>query len=142
MATRYERYNEITFDAYCKAAVDKAILKERLRKGGKGQREQPLSSLLEKDIPSVSMDELEQERSESAGLTFQICGELISVKDLKLGQALFCLLPRERAIILLRYFRDMKDVQIAQCLGMTRATVQRKRKRAEVKLRVLLEAGP
>lgn len=43
MATRYERYNEITFDAYCKAAVDKAILKERLKKAARGQPEQSWS---------------------------------------------------------------------------------------------------
>ena len=140
MATRYERYNEITFDAYCKAAVDKAILKERLKKAGKGQREQPLSSLTEKDIPAVPMDKSEQSRLEDTALTFQVSGEIITVKGVKLGQAIACLLPKERSIILLRYFRGMRDGEIAQRLNMARATVQRKRKKAEAKLRLFLEA--
>lgn len=140
MATRYERYNEITFDAYCKSAVDKAILKERLKKAGKGQREQPLSSLMEKDIPAVPMDKSEQGCLEDTELTFQVSSEIITVKGVKLGQAIACLLPRERAIILLRYFRGMRDGEIAQRLNMARATVQRKRKKAEAKLRLFLEA--
>lgn len=142
MATRYERYNEITFDAYCKAAVDKAILKERLKKAARGQKEQSLSMLTGEDLPAVSLEELEQGFSESAGQSFRVLDEVIQVNDLKLGPALSCLLPQERAIILLRYFRDMRDGKIASRLGMAHSTVHRKRKRAEAKLRMLLEAGP
>lgn len=142
MATRYERYNEITFDAYCKAAVDKAILKERLKKAARGQREQSLSALTGEDLPTASLDELEQSTSERVGQSFRVLDEIIQVKDLKLGQALSCLLPQERAIILLRYFRGMRDGKIASRLSMANSTVHRKRKKAEAKLRILLEAGP
>ena len=43
MTTRYEAYNEMTFEAYCKTAISRSVLKERLRKAEQGKREQPLS---------------------------------------------------------------------------------------------------
>lgn len=98
--------------------------------------------LTEEDLPAVSLDELEQGFSESGGQSFRVLDEIIQVNDLKLGQALSCLLPQEWAIILLRYFCDMQDGKIASRLGMAHSTVHRKRKRAEAKLRRLLETGP
>ena len=33
---RYEDYNEMLYEAYCKAAIDNAILKERMKKAAHG----------------------------------------------------------------------------------------------------------
>ena len=49
MDERYERFNEITFEAYCKAAIDKAVLKERQRKAARAEKEIPFSALTDID---------------------------------------------------------------------------------------------
>ncbi|ETK32474.1 SigE family RNA polymerase sigma factor [Microbispora sp. ATCC PTA-5024] len=51
-------------------------------------------------------------------------------------QALACLPPRQRAVIVLRYFADLGDAEIAEILGCTPATVRSQASRALARLRV------
>ncbi|MBE3009875.1 SigE family RNA polymerase sigma factor [Microbispora sp. NEAU-D428] len=51
-------------------------------------------------------------------------------------QALTCLPPKQRAVIVLRYFADLGDVQIAEILGCSVATVRSQASRALARLRV------
>lgn len=142
MATRYERFNEITFEAYCRAAIDKSTLKERLKKAARTQWEKPFSAFPDAAVQAFALEDTEINRIETESMTFQILGEKIQVNDAKLGQALLSLLPREREIIMLRYFVCLKDTEIARRLTMSRATVQRRRKKAEMKLRMFMEDSP
>ena len=41
MNERFERYNEITFEAYCKAAIDNAIHRGVRKKERRAEREPP-----------------------------------------------------------------------------------------------------
>ena len=43
--SRFEIFNEIMFEAYCKKAVRNATKKERQKKSKRGQMEQSLSTL-------------------------------------------------------------------------------------------------
>ena len=43
MNERFERYNEITFEAYCKAAIDNAIHRGVRKKERRAEREPPLT---------------------------------------------------------------------------------------------------
>lgn len=79
---------------------------------------------------------------EDKAMYLLIHGEKIPVGDLKMGHALTFLVPKEREIIMLYYFVCLKDEEIAKKLSMRRATVQRWRKKAEHKLRKLLESEP
>ena len=45
--SRYERFNEITFEAYCKAAINNAVLKVRQRRAQREKREVLLSDFPE-----------------------------------------------------------------------------------------------
>ena len=47
MGTQYEQFNELTFEAYIKSAIDKAVLKGRARQAARHERERPLSMLSE-----------------------------------------------------------------------------------------------
>ena len=40
---RFERYNEITFEAYCKAAIDNAVHRGVRKKERRAEREPPLT---------------------------------------------------------------------------------------------------
>ncbi len=42
---RYERFNEITFEAYCKKAIDRAILKVRQRQAARSKRTSAVFSM-------------------------------------------------------------------------------------------------
>ena len=42
MTTRYEAFNEVTFEAYIKSAIDKAILKERMKKAARASGSGPI----------------------------------------------------------------------------------------------------
>jgi len=47
--------------------------------------------------------------------------------------------PRQRAVIVLRYYEDLPDREIARLLGCTQATVRSQAKRGLAKLREAIE---
>ena len=137
---RYEDYNEMLYEAYCKAAIDNAILKARQKKAAHGQRMFSLSNLSDAELLSLA-DEWEPELPDES-FTYHIREQTIQIKDQKLGQALSSLLPRDREIILLYYFLGLRDEAVAKRLNMSRATVQRRREKAQKKLKTILEESP
>ena len=88
---RYEDYNEMLYEAYCKAAIDNAILKARQKKAAHGQLVASLSDLSDADLLSLA-DKWEPELPDDF-FTYHIQGQTIQIKDQKLGQALSSLLP-------------------------------------------------
>ena len=134
---RYEDYNEMLYEAYCKAAIDNAIRKARLKKAAHGQLVSSLSDLSDADLLTLA-DGWEPELPDDF-FTYHIRGQTIQIKDQKLGQALSGLLPRDREIILLYYFLGLRDEAVAKRLNMSRATVQRRREKAQKKLKTILE---
>lgn len=44
MDARYEQFNELSFEAYIKSAIDKSVLKARIRKAARQEKEQPIST--------------------------------------------------------------------------------------------------
>ena len=137
MANRFEQYNEKTFEAYCKTSIDNAVLKERRRKTMRSQWEQSFSALPDELIASFVDKSADFEPEEYQ--VFIVRGKEISVYHSGLAQALSLLMPRDREIVLLYYFLDMNDEEIACHIGATRATVQRRRNRATNRLKQLLE---
>lgn len=138
MTNRYESFNEMMFEAYCKTVIDNAVLKERMRKARRSQREQSLAVLSDAVFYALSREEPECDPVEET-LIFHVRERAISVCHRELGQALLHLLPRDREIVLLYYFEDMKDEEIARVIAVGRATVQRRRNAAIKKLKSLLE---
>ena len=57
--------------------------------------------------------------------------------NLALRQALAQLAPKHRAVLVLRYFEDRPDSEIAEILGCTQSTVRSQAARALVRLREL-----
>lgn len=142
MATRYETFNEIAFESYCKKAVGNAIKKERSRKNARGKLELPLSVLTDAALYALSPENEEINRAETNCRIFQVQEVKIPVYGEALGQALSCLLPKDREIILLYFFRQVKTDEIARRLKVSPSTVRRRRTAALRKLRDYLEAVP
>ncbi len=139
MTSRYEQFNEVTFEAYIKTAIDNSTTKERQRKIAQRQREQNFSDFPDAVILALSREDSTLGVIEPQPMLFEVLGELLPVEDLKLGRALSYLLPKDREIVLLRYFYQMRDGGIALRMNIPRATVQRRRQQAEEKLRKILE---
>lgn len=137
---RYEDYNEMLYEAYCKAAIDNAILKERMKKAAHGQMVRPLSELSDAEL--LSLADAPTPEAPEVFTSYHTQDGDVPIHDPKLGQALASLLPRDREIVLLYYFLGLRDEAIAKRLNMSRATVQRRREKAQKKLKTILEESP
>ena len=142
MDKRYMRFNEITFEAYIKSAVDKSILKALLKKAERGKSEQTFSMLSDAVLYTIAAEGTESERVEMNCQVFEVRGIHIPVYGYELGQALSFLLPKDREIILLYFFLGLSDQGIGRVIGVSRSTIQRRRTEALGKLQDLLEAMP
>ena len=138
MDKRYEVFNEILFESYCKKAVNNAILKEFLRKKAKNRWQLSLSSLTDAVIYALVEKEIEIGHEETPQI-FTVRGIDIPVFNNRLAQAISYLTPKDREIVLLYYFLGMTDERIANTLSSTTPTVNRRRKAAKLKLRSFLE---
>ncbi len=131
----YESFNEILFDSYCKTCIDRAIRRGRREKARRGRREVPLDDL--------AGDALAAEAPERMGsMTFRVRGAVIDVQDPDLGQALAFLPVRHREVVLMSYFLELTDQEIADRLRVSRSAVQRRRVNGVSRLRDELEAQP
>lgn len=120
----YQTYNEATFEAYCKTSIDRAIRKGRIEQVKRTLHEVSLSSLTDTALCSLRQD---LEFPVGTPIVFRVNGASIPVCDQALGEALFALPPKLRNVLLLSYFLDMSDPQIAARLHTSKSAVQRRR---------------
>ena len=64
-----------------------------------------------------------------------------AVDRLTLGQALMCLTPRQRSVLVLRFYEDLTEVQVADALGVSTSTVKSQTRVALQRLRDLAPAA-
>lgn len=139
MGTKYEAFNEITFEAYCKKAINNAILKERQKKAARAKLEQSLSVLTDADFYALSKEDETADQSEESCRVFHVRGMNIPVYNERLSLALSYLMPKDREIVLLYFFKGLKDADVALLVHISQSTVARRRKAAMGRLRELLE---
>ena len=140
--SRFEIFNEIMFEAYCKKAVSNATKKERQKKSKQGQMEQSLSTLTDAALYSLAAGGGEAEQLEESCQTFHVQGMNIPVYDPKLSKALSYLMPKDREIILLHYFKGLKYTQIAPLVHISASAVSRRSRAATKRLLELIENAP
>lgn len=139
MTPRYVKFNEMMFEVYCKTSIDNAIARERKRKAARAKWEQPFSALPDAVLYSIGRLDPELDSAETEPVIFHVRGRRVLVNDAKLGQALTLLLPKDREIVILHYFVGMRVEWIARELKISRATVNRHLRSAEVRMRTLME---
>ena len=130
------------FDSFCKK-----VLREEARNYAKhiawrSEHEVSLSELSEEQINrAYILDEHPSDYTQ-----FDVQGYSVTVHDDRLAQALTELPDEKRDILLLSYFLDMTDREIADKLNMVRYTIQRKRvkslKEMKQRLEVNEDGGP
>ena len=127
MDERYEHYNEKTFEAYCKRAIDHAIYRGRAQKSRKARDEVSLYDLPE-NMLARPCEELEAVISgKGAPAFFRVDGFEIVVNDEEIAGVLRSLRPQWREIVLLAYFMGKSDAEISEDMKLTRSSVQRRR---------------
>ena len=142
MDRRYEQFNEMTFEAYIKSAIDKSVLKARKRQAAREKLEQSFSTMTDAELHSISHADqgiMTVEQAEPVAQVFRVQGRDIPVYGKKLGQALLFLPAKNREIVLMYYYLQMTDPQIALALGISKSTVHRRRHETIKKLHILLE---
>lgn len=132
-------YDELTvmhqFDRKCKLALDGEVVDYERHMTYLRDHEVMLSELSENEMGSLSVtDEYEPEKC-----YFQAGGFDVEVKDTLLAEALNALTERKRDVILLSYFMEMSDADIARKLNLVRSTVHEHRTRSLELLKIILE---
>ena len=123
------------FDRKCKLALDGEVVDYERHMTYLRNHEVMFSELSEKEMSSLSViDEYELEKC-----YFQAGGYDVEVKDALLAEALKTLTERKRDVILLSYFMEMSDADIARKLNLVRSTVHEHRTRSLELLKIILE---
>lgn len=112
--TRFEKFNEMLFESYCKKSVSNAIKKEREKKAARGQLELSFSVLTDAVLYALSTQNERTSQPEKPCQVFSVQGMNIPVYHEKLGQALSHLMPKDREIILLYFFKGLKDAKVEE----------------------------
>lgn len=119
----HEEHKQHTFDSFCKKILKYKARSYYKKLKRRGEREVSFSELSEQDLAKLSTtDEYFKD-----AFSFSVLEYDVSVSDLSLAEALNALPADRRDIILLAYFLDMKDWEIAERLNMVRRTVAYRR---------------
>ena len=138
---KYENYNEDAiirmFCAYCRRTLHNATTDYYREQQRYAKHEQLFSDMkeAERNALTTPCDCFLQET------IFTVKGMEFSVKDSVLAEGLSKLNTHRRAIILLYYFGDWTDKEIAQLLSQPRSTIQYQRNHTLHLLKTLLEKG-
>lgn len=97
--------------------------------------ELPWSDLAKSDWSKIfTMDEYNAEN-----VKFEVFGHEIIVKDDQIAEALQALSEKKRNVILLSYFMDMSDAEIAKEMHLVRSTIHEHRKKSLELLKKIME---
>lgn len=127
--------NQKLFDSYCKRilkneAIDcfREIQKHR-------QREIFFSELSEKEWEQLYMED----EYDLDTCNFRVLGYDVEVKDALIAEALNLLSDKKREVVLLAYFLDMSDREIAKLLNLRQSTIHYHRTSSLKSLKEFLE---
>ena len=127
--------NQKLFDSYCKRilkneAIDcfREIQKHR-------QREIFFSELSEKEWKQLYMED----EYDLNTCNFRVLGYDVEVKDALIAEALNLLSDKKREVVLLAYFLDMSDTEIAKLLNLRQSTIHYHRTSSLKSLKEFLE---
>lgn len=133
-----EQNKQHAFDAYCKRIVKNEAINIQLEYERQSQQEVSFSELSQQELQRLQnlqhIDCYAPDRK-----VFDVMNIPVEIKDGGLAWVLSTLTVERRNIVLLFYFADMKDGEIAKRLRLKRSTVQYQRTSILEELRKLLE---
>ena len=132
-----QKYHVHAFDAFCKRVIKNASIDAK-RLYWRNKEISSDDEMLAKYVQSLRTADTYNLRAYEK--IFYVNGIKIVVNDEALGEALKYIMPNKRAILLLSYFMDYRDSDIARLLKITSSTVSYRKKQALIQLKLLLEA--
>lgn len=129
---------ECRFAVFCKVVLRNAVCTYFRDLGRKHKREISLEYLTEQTHFEASSTDNYFVGFDTP-TNFTVHGQLVTVDNEHLANALLCLPEKRREIILLRYYLHFNDVQIAELYGSLRTTVNYQRQAALKQLRKEME---
>lgn len=126
------------FDRLCKMALKGETIDYHRHLAYRRKYETTLSELSEKEWSELfTMDKYSVENH-----CFHVLGYDIEVEDTLIAEALQTLTEKKRNVILLSYFMEMSDAEIAREMNLVRSTIHEHRKRSLELLKNILEGNP
>lgn len=123
------------FDRLCQLALDGEAADYFRHLEYRANYEVNFSDMTEQELDSIFvMDEYNLDNSH-----FQVLGYDIEVKDTLLVEALQDLTEKKRNVVLLSYFLEMTDVEIARKMNLVHSTIREHRIRSLELLKKLME---
>lgn len=123
------------FDRLCQLALDGEAADYFRHLEYRANYEVNFSAMTEQELDSIFvMDEYNLDNSH-----FQVLGYDIEVKDTLLVEALQALTVKKRNVVLLSYFLEMTDVEIARKMNLVHSTIREHRIRSLELLKKLME---
>jgi RNA polymerase sigma factor (sigma-70 family) len=135
LSSREEQKVMHQFDAYSKRILSQEVINYQRKLDYLWKHEISLYELSQKEMEElVTIDEYDIDT-----FHYQILGYDIQVRDTLLAEALESLSERKRDVVLLSYYMEMSDAQIAGELKLMRCTVYAHRTRALKIMRKFME---
>ena len=130
-----ENVIRMQFDCFCKM-----VLRDEARDYMRCVRRRAAHEILFSEVLETQQEELQSlDEYPSQVSHFYVLGIPISIRDDRLADAIAALATEKRMIILLYYFLEMTDKEIAELLGSVRSSIQYKRNRSLEDIRKRME---
>ena len=111
------------FDSFCKTLLKNEVIDYERARSYRLKYEISFSELTQEELNRMStMDEYIVESE-----IFHVLDYDVEVKDELIGEALKCLPEKKRNVILLSFFMDMTDTEIAKHMNLVRSTIHHHR---------------
>ena len=138
LSKEYKESVERRFHAFCKAVLHNEACNYYRERTRKIQHEISYEYLQE-NTPFAPHSIDEYFVLQDKPTDFTVSGQIVTVYSEKLAKALVCLSELRREIILMRYYLQLRDKQIAALLGKPRTTVNYQKNAALKQLRKEME---
>lgn len=111
---QFYTYQEQTFDSYIATIIRNEAKDAKKEIAKRAEREIALSQLMGVELAQIA----ETDHYNLESMTFSVDGDTVTVHDMLLGQAIASLPPQRREVILMSYFLNKNDPQIAKALHL------------------------
>lgn len=132
---QFYTYQEQTFDSYVAAVIKNESKDAKKELARRADRVITMSQLMKDELAQIAAED----KYDLDGMTFNVDGDTVIVRDMLLGQAIASLPPQRREVILLSYFLGKNDPQIAALLHLGKDAVFFRRNSTLERLRKILE---
>lgn len=137
-AASFETAIRLQFDTLAKKVIYCTVKNYEKELGRRAKREKPFSEISEIIIESFSTED-EYEGVES--IIFNAFGIPILVKEGEISEALKKLPETKRNVLLLFYFEEFSDSEIAELMDVTRNGIFKRRQSALKQIKKILQGG-